>query len=75
MCKVLFYGAYTVDSIDWGLWSGFQINSNSNKIVNKPKFFGAQLSVSVAAVAVIDTDADDATDFTDATFCYFCYLC
>ena len=33
------------------------------KDINKPKFFGAQLSVNVVALAVIDTDADVDADF------------
>ena len=39
-------------------------------ILNKPKFIGAQLSVNIVAVAVIDTDieADDATNYNAATF-------
>ena len=52
---------------------------------NKPKFFSAQLSVNVVAVAVIEHDADaDAHDATystaanfeyAATFATFCYIC
>ena len=39
---------------------------------NKPKFIGAQLSVNVVALAVIDTDADvDADVATDSTIAAF----
>ena len=42
-------------------------------MLNKPKFFRAQLNVNVVNVAVIDSDADadDATDSTAATFATF----
>ena len=56
----------------WDNWNLASLHIDNQSRINKPKFIGAQLSVNVVALAVIDTDADvDADVATDSTIAAF----